>query len=243
MRSLGCNYLATGHYIKKMKKRHNKKIVYELFCSKDKKKDQSYFLYGLKQSQLKHLIFPLGSYLKSEVKAMAKKLSLPVYNKPESQEICFIPEKTHYSFLKRNLRLKAGLIKNMKGKILGSHGGLELYTLGQRQGLNIGGTGPFYVVKINHKNNTLFVSQNHNDELLYSNKFKIGNVNWISGLVPKKTEKISVRIRHQSKPIVCKIIDNCVFLTVTARAIMPGQSAVFYKGQKLLGGGIIKKVL
>ena len=240
---LGCDYLATGHYIKKSKIKNKKiKIIYRLSTAKDNNKDQSYFLYNLKQSQLKDLLFPLGNYTKSEVRALAKKFKLPVYEKSESQEICFIPEKTHYPFLKRQLKLKPGPIKDFKGKILGQHEGLPLYTLGQRQGIKIGGIGPFYVVKLNYKTNTLFVSNNHNDKLLYTKKFKIKNINWVSGKPPKRSNKFGVKIRYQAKTISCTINKNTVTLKTPQRAIMPGQSAVFYQRQQVLGGGIINQI-
>jgi len=251
-KSLGCDYLATGHYVKIRKQRTESReqkaeilSLISVFCSlkmaNDKNKDQSYFLYNLTQGQLKNLLFPLGDYTKAQVKTIAKKLKLPVYKKPESQEICFIAEKTHYPFLKRHLKLKSGLIKTLGGKILGQHHGLPLYTLGQREGIGIGGIGPFYVVKLDHKSNTLFVSKNRDDKLLFTKKFEIKNVSWISGQAPKISEKIGVKIRYQTKTIPCIIKKNIVTLKTSKRAIMPGQSAVFYQGQKVLGGGIIKK--
>lgn len=238
---IGCDYLATGHYVKKTKKQENKKTIYELIAGKDTNKDQSYFLYTLTQNQLKHLIFPLGNLTKIEVRKIAKKLNLPVYQKPESQEICFVPEITHYPFLKRHLKLKPGPIKTLDGEILGYHQGLPLYTLGQREGIGIGGIGPFYVVKLDYKNNTLVVSPNRDDKLLYTKKFKVKEVNWISGQQPKKAEKFGVKIRYQAKTIPCNINKNIITLNIPQRAVMPGQSAVFYQGQQVLGGGIIIK--
>jgi len=251
---LGCDYLATGHYvrIRKQKTESRRQKKRDLFlisdlCSletaKDKQKDQSYFLYNLKQSQLKHLFFPLGDYTKPQVRAIAKKLKLPVYQKAESQEICFIPEKTHYPFLKRHLKLKPGPIKTLDNKILGQHQGLPLYTLGQREGIGIGGIGPFYVVRLNYKNNILFISQNRDDKLLYTKKFKIKDINWISGQPPKKSETFGVKIRYQTKTVPATLNKNIAILKTPKRAIMPGQSAVFYHGQKVLGGGIIDSLL
>ncbi|MFA6254578.1 MAG: tRNA 2-thiouridine(34) synthase MnmA [Patescibacteria group bacterium] len=245
---LGCDYLATGHYaeIRKQKSENRNLSLISGLCflktAKDKQKDQSYFLYTLTQNQLKHLLFPLGNLTKTEVRAIAKKLKLPVYQKAESQEICFIPEKTHYPFLKRHLKLKPGPIKNLAGKALGQHDGLPLYTLGQRQGIKIGGIGPFYVVKLDYKTNTLFVSNNRDDKLLYTKKFKIKELNWILGQPPKKSEKFGVKIRYQAKTIPCTINKNIVTLKIPQRAIMPGQSAVFYQGQTVLGGGVINSI-
>jgi len=232
---LGCNYLATGHYLKIAQEKNHK---YKIFCASDKNKDQSYFLYNLKQDQLAHLIFPLGKYQKSETRKIAEKLKLPVFEKPDSQEICFISESDHYSFLKRNLKLKSGPIKNLDGKILGQHQGLALYTLGQRKGIKVGGTGPYYVVKIDKRNNTLYISNNFNEKKIYHQKFKIKNINWISGKKPSN-KNLSVKIRYQAKPVKARIEGSTVYLKKTQRAVMPGQSAVFYAGKELLGGGII----
>ena len=188
------------------------------------------------------MLFPLGELTKTEVRTIAKKLKLPVYQKPESQEVCFVPEKTHYPFLKRHLKLKPGSIKTIAGKTLGQHEGLPLYTLGQRQGIKIGGIGPFYVVKLDYKTNTLFVSKNRDDELLYVKKFKIKNISWVSGKPPKKSEKFGVKIRYQAKTIPCGLNKNIVTLKTPQRAIMSGQSAVFYKSNRILGGGIISNI-
>ncbi|MFA5022606.1 MAG: tRNA 2-thiouridine(34) synthase MnmA [Patescibacteria group bacterium] len=237
---LGCDYLATGHYAKISKLKSQK---LKLNQANDLNKDQSYFLYNLTQSQLKHLIFPLANLTKLQVRQLAKKFKLSVHQKPESQEICFIAEKNHYPFLKRNLKLKPGPIKNLSGQTLGQHDGLPLYTLGQRQGIKIGGPGPFYVVKINYKNNILFVSNNHNDKLIYTKKFELKNINWIFGQGPKKPAKFGVKIRYQAKTIPAVINKNIVTLKTPARAVMPGQSAVFYQGSEVLGGGIIKRLL
>jgi len=245
---LGCDYLATGHYVRivtRNKRQETKKNLSLVTChlslkqAKDKQKDQSYFLYTLDQRQLGHLLFPLGNLTKPQVRQLAKKFMLPVYQKSESQEICFVPEKDHYSFLKKYLNLKPGTIKNSAGQILGQHDGLPLYTLGQRQGIKIGGTGPYYVVKLDYKNNVLFVSNNHNDKLLLTKKFKIKEANWIAGQSPKNIKGAGVKIRYQAKTIPAKINNNIVTLQKPQRAIMPGQSAVFYQGDKLLGGGII----
>ncbi|OGY46794.1 MAG: tRNA 2-thiouridine(34) synthase MnmA [Candidatus Buchananbacteria bacterium RIFCSPHIGHO2_02_FULL_38_8] len=231
-RVLGCNYLATGHYIKK--------TTNQLLRAKDKNKDQSYFLYNLKQSQLKHLLFPLGNYTKTQVRAMAKKWNLPAKNRPESQEICFVSGKSHNEFLKHHLKLKPGSIVTTQGKTVGQHKGLPLYTLGQRKGIKVGGIGPFYVVKMNYKTNTLIVSEKKDDSLLYHKIFRIKNTNWINGK-PRKTLNCEVKIRHQAPSVKCKIINNQVTLSKPLRAITPGQSAVFYKNQQLLGGGVIDK--
>ena len=248
-KTLNCDYLATGHYVKhvtynlpasnEVERKHETK--HELFQGKDKFKDQSYFLYVLKKSQLNHFLFPLGDYTKKQVRTLAKKYKLPSASRPDSQEICFTPGKNHYEFLKKYLKLKPGPIVTINKEKVGEHDGLPLYTLGQRKGIKIGGTGPFYVVKINYKTNTLVVSKNKNDSNLFTKEFKIKQANWL--VKPKWPLICKVKIRHQSPSIKCKVKNNIVILDKPQRAVMPGQSAVFYQGKKLLGGGVISSTI
>ncbi len=232
---LGCDYLATGHYIKNSSPKTQAPKLYQ---AKDKKKDQSYFLYTLKSNQLKHLLFPLGNYTKTQVRALAKKWRLPAASRPDSQEICFTPAKNHYSFLKRYLKLKPGPIVTIEGKKVGQHEGLPLYTLGQRKGIKVGGIGPFYVVKMDYKNNRLIVSNKKDDPALLIKKFTIKEANWVA----KKPTTCQVKIRYQAPSVKCKIVGNVVTLGKLQRAVMSGQSAVFYQGKRLLGGGVIDKI-
>jgi tRNA-specific 2-thiouridylase len=241
-KKLGFDFLATGHYARLKQK--NKK--FSLHAAKDKNKDQSYFLYTLNQNELKHLIFPLGGYTKTQVRGLAKKFKLPTAEKPESQEICFIPGKSHNEFLRRHLKLKPGKIKTLDGKIVGAHQGLALYTIGQRKGIKIGGTGPYYAVKMDYKTNILYVVNGGNDKILYNNKLTAKNVNWLSGVEPKLPLKCRAVIRYGHQPEKCVIIKinknkYQVKFAKAQRAIAPGQSAVFYLGQEVLGGGIIEK--
>ena len=236
--ALDCDYLATGHYLRLKK---NKVKNYRVFRGKDNDKDQSYFLYNLKQEQLNHLLFPLGDFTKDQVRAMAKKMKLPVYQKPESQEICFISEKDRYPFFKKYLKTEIGPVVNSKGQEIGKHKGYALYTPGQRKGLNIGGGPAYYVNKISPKNNKIHVIDNSEDKSLFSKSFKIKNINWILQK-PKAGKKIQVKLRHQAKPVKAKVINKEVFLDCPARSVVAGQSAVFYYGNELLGGGIIHSV-
>lgn len=259
-KELGYDYVATGHYARIKRKAQNAKRKtkeFKLLRGKDKKKDQSYFLYTLTQEQLSHLIFPLGDYTKDEVRKMAKKFKLPVAKKKDSQEICFIPEKNHNEFLKRHIKMKPGQITVLlplnkgetkrESKTVGRHQGLPLYTIGQRKGVEIGGIGPFYVAKTDYKTNTLFVVKDAHDPFLYSDSFKIKNINWISGKKPKLPLKCRVVIRYGHKAEKCEVIklkvksnnEYKVEFTKPQRAITPGQSGVFYKGEEILGGGII----
>jgi len=238
-KKMKADFLATGHYVKKSAKKT--KLIYKLLRAKDKSKDQSYFLWKLNQGQLKHTLFPLGNYTKEEVKSLAKKFKLPVLNIPESQEICFIKNTCH-DFLNRYLKLNLGKIVDAKGKIIGKHNGLWFYTVGQRKGIKLPG-GPFYVVDKNLKKNLLIVSKNKKD--LERKELIAENVNWISGKEPNLPLKIKAKIRYRhelASAIICREKQKTkykILFKKSQRAITPGQSVVFYKGQELLGGGII----
>ena len=243
-KTLGCDFIATGHYAKIKNKKLLHVTCYMLHAAMDKSKDQTYFLYTLTQNQLKHILFPVGDYTKKQVRLLAKKFDLPVYNKPESQEVCFIHDKTPDNFLKKYLKLKPGPIITDQGKRVGEHSGLSLYTLGQRRGLNIGGTGPYYVIAKDKKTNALIVSNNKNHPALLTDKFEINKLNWISGK-QKLPLTCQVRIRHQAPLENCEIIQQknkaIVKLAKPLRAVTPGQSAVFYHHGTVLGGGIINQ--
>lgn len=236
---LGYDYVATGHYII-LKKIGNK---YRLFKSRDKDKDQTYFLYTLSQEQLSHLLFPLGEYEKKDVRKLAKKNNLPVAEKKDSTEICFINEKNHNGFLKRNLKLTPGEIKLINGEIIGRHQGLPLYTIGQRKGIEIGGKGPYYAARMDYKTNTLYVTDNSTDPILFKDSSITKNVNWISGEEPKMPLNCEAVIRYRHKPVRCRVEKKeknyIVYFKEPQRAITKGQSVVFYLGEELLGGGII----
>lgn len=239
-RKLGFDYVASGHYAKIIK---NKNYL-SLAKAKDRKKDQSYFLYKLGQDQLKSLIFPLGDFLKSETREIAKKLDLPTAKKSESQEICFIPGKSHNEFLARHLKLKPGKICAPDGKQVGEHKGLALYTLGQRKGIEIGGIGPFYALSQDFKNNILYVTNNRDDASFFQDSFLIKEANWIK---PNLKFPLSCQavIRYGGELADCKITKNTdnnqylVKLAKPLRAITSGQSAVFYFNEECLGGGVI----
>lgn len=264
-KKMSFDYVASGHYarIKKTRKQKNKKakFIYKLYRAKDKEKDQSYFLYNLTQEQLKHLIFPLGDFKKEEVRKMARRFGLPVHAKKDSQEICFIPGKSHNEFLKRYIKMKPGPIKILnnipsisKGGrregIIGKHSGLPLYTIGQRRGVEIGGTGPYYVAKLDYKKNILYVVDDVNHPSLYSDQLIAKNVNWISGNEPKLPLQCEAVIRYRHKAVKSKVdgrkstVDGrneyVVRFSEPQRAVTPGQSVVFYKKDEVLGGGIIK---
>ena len=228
--ALDAQYIATGHYARVNKGR--------LFKGKDKTKDQSYFLWTLSQSQLKRVLFPIGDYTKKEVGAMARKWDLPVYEKKESQEICFIPDGDIRRFLKKRIGVKKGLIITTKGEKVGEHEGLAYYTIGQRKGIKIGGIGPFYVVDKNFKNNALIVAQSDFNEALFKKEMRIKSINWITKK-PKFPLKCKVKIRYLTPAVPATIKGTKVIFDKKQRAITPGQSAVFYLRDEVLGGGII----
>ena len=244
-KKLGFDFVASGHYVSLKEK--NKKFIMQ--AAKDKTKDQSYFLYTFNQKELAHLLFPLGNYTKKQVRQLAKKFKLPVAEKSESQEICFIPNKNHNEFLKRHLKLKPGnikitpLIRGARG-VIGRHLGLPLYTIGQRKGIEIGGTGPYYAAKMDYKKNILYVVNNGNDKNLYNNKLIAKNVNWLLDDKLKFPLNCQAVIRYRHKPVKCIVTKNNknslkVKFSEPQRAITPGQSVVFYKKDEVLGGGII----
>lgn len=242
MKTLKADYVATGHYarIQKKKDGKSKTISYKLFEARDKNKDQSYFLYRLTQKELAKIVFPLGNYTKPKIREIARKTGLSIYDKEESQDICFIPSGGYEKFLKENLNLKKGEIVDLKGKTLGIHEGLPLYTIGQRKGIKIGGNGPFYVIQKYFKKNKLLVANKEEDLGLLGKKISIKNISWINDKV-KFPLKALVRTRYRSYPVYAIINNKEITFKEPQKSITPGQSAVFYsKNGEVLGGGIIK---
>jgi tRNA-specific 2-thiouridylase len=216
---------------------------FHLMIAKDKNKDQSYFLWTLKQKQLARCLFPIGDYLKPEVRKMAKKFGLPNHDKKDSQGVCFIGPLDMKNFLQTQIKTKKGNIIHLNGKVLGSHDGVYYYTIGQRHGLDISiGGGPYYVVSKDIKKNIIYVGD---EKDLYSKKLKVSNISWISGK-PKFPVKLDVRLRYRAglkKAILKKnglTGQGELELKTSERAITSGQSAVFYRKGELLGGGIIE---
>lgn len=250
VRKQGGDFLATGHYARiqreiqnpkfeirnKSKIQNSKsKIIYHLLKGIDSKKDQTYFLYNLNQKQLSQILFPLGDYKKEDIKKLAKKHKLKT-TEQESQEVCFINTNL-YDFLKHRVDFKPGEVIDTDGNMLGKHRGLPFYTIGQRAG--VGGKGPYFVVSLNKKKNKLIITNKTDDPALFKNELKIKNANWISGVI----KKVNVQIRYNDNLVkaVIKKSGNyyLIKLEKSKRAITPGQSAVFYKGDECLGGGII----
>jgi len=240
--ALKFDYVATGHYLKIKKVGRE----YKLYRAVDKNKDQSYFLYTFDQAELSHLLFPLANYKKPRVRELAKKWHLPVAEKGESQEICFIPGKHHNDFLKKYISLHPGDIKLLSdGKVLGQHQGLSLYTIGQRRGIEIGGTGPYYAAQFDWKHNALYVVKDFDDPIFYQDSLIAQKVNWTSGKEPKLPLDCAAVIRYRHEAVGCRVGSKDskgykVLFNKAQRAITPGQSVVFYRGAEVLGGGIIR---
>ena len=231
---LDADYIATGHYA------CLRRETLKLYKGKDADKDQSYFLWKLNRRQLRQVLFPAGNYTKNQVRQLAKKFKLPVFNAPESMEICFI-QTTVDDFFRKYFKTKPGEIIDNKGKILGSHQGLWFYTIGQRKGIKLS-AGPFYVLDKDLKRNVLIVTRDEKD--LYKKEIIVKNCNFISAEKIKLPFKVAVKIRyrHRSAPATIYKKQNTKYyirFNRAQRAVTPGQSAVFYKKQELLGGGII----
>lgn len=228
---MGGDFVATGHYARIENGM--------LMKGRDKEKDQSYFLWQLNQKKLSKVLFPVGGYTKPEVRKLAKEFNLPTAETPESQEVCFVQDTTN-NFLKKYLKTKPGKIVDVGGKVVGQHNGLWFYTIGQRKGLEIQ-QGPWFVVGKDFKKNILIVSKNKKD--LLKKGLTAKNINWI--LSQKLPLNAEVKIRYRSKLAKAKIIKFGrgvrIIFDKPQQAITPGQSAVFYSGKELLGGGIIEK--
>ncbi len=247
--SMGADKIATGHYAQ-IKEYDG---LFSLLKADDSTKDQSYFLYRLNQHQLSKSIFPLGKLLKKDVREIAKKESLHNSDKKDSTGICFIGERPFTEFLNRYIENSPGPIKNEYGKTLGEHIGLMFYTLGQRQGLGIGGSKtsngePWFVAEKDIKENTLIVAQGHNHPLLFKDGLIAKQMHWIHGSLPKKHWVYAAKTRYRQPDSPCEIDmikDDYVeiFFGQKQWAITPGQSVVVYESNVCLGGAVIEKAI
>jgi tRNA-specific 2-thiouridylase len=243
---LGADMMATGHYVRKSYNNGE----FQLLKGLDQNKDQSYFLYTINQFQLSKTLFPVGEIEKPEVRHIAENLGLDVYNKKDSTGICFIGEKRFQDFLSSYLKPNPGDIVNPSGQIIGKHNGLMYYTIGQRQGLGIGGVKnallePWFVIAKNHNNNQLIAAQSDYEDLMLDDYLIAKNLSWISAKPPQLPLKCSAKIRYRQADQNCEISmlgDNSIAVNFTEpqRAITPGQSIVFYQGDECLGGAVIE---
>lgn len=233
--------ISTGHYAFIEKQEDG----YVLKRGRDKEKDQSYFLFNLSQEQLRHIILPLGRYTKREVRRLARQFKIGVENKIESQEICFIPDNNYPEFIKRRLPdkiIREGDIVTREGRTLGRHKGLPFYTIGQRRGLGIGHKSPLYVVNIDMKKNLLIVGEKKE---LFQKSLFAEVVNWNIPVEEGGPVNAEVQIRYRHRPAKARITPNQeggaeVDFQTAQRAVTPGQAAVFYKKDMVIGGGWIK---
>jgi tRNA-uridine 2-sulfurtransferase len=246
---LGADLIATGHYarVREVDGR------FELLKALDHTKDQSYFLHRLNQAQLSKTLFPLGEIPKTEVRKIAEQLQLPNAKKKDSTGICFIGERPFREFLNRYLSYKPGPMKTPDGAIVGEHVGLSFYTLGQRKGIGIGGmkshknengdSDPWYVARKDVDANTLYVVQGHDHPWLLSSALEAGQASWIAGTAPDEgTMSAKTRYRQADVPCTLQVGGSDIFsldFETPQWAVTPGQSAVLYRGEVCLGGGII----
>jgi tRNA-specific 2-thiouridylase len=246
-RQIGAERLATGHYARI--RRNEQTGRYELLRARDDSKDQSYFLWGLTQEQLSRSEFPLGELTKEEVRALAREVNLPVAEKPESMELCFVPSGNYVQFIHAYSREVGKPISNAEGEIvtedgtvLGRHTGVHNYTIGQRKGLGFATGKPVYVLAIDPEKNRVIVGE---DDSLRTTSFEIENVNWISIAEPAAPLCAQVKIRHKHDPspaTVEALPGDLARITFDSpqRAITPGQAAAIYSGDVVLAGGWIK---
>jgi tRNA-uridine 2-sulfurtransferase len=238
--STGAEFIATGHYVNKIKIDN----TYQLARAIDNKKDQSYFLYRLNQHQISHSLFPLGNLEKPRVREIASKIKLPNAQKKDSTGICFIGKRPFREFLQRYMPTEKGKIVDINGKPLGEHIGLMYYTIGQRKGLGIGGLGePWFVVDKNLTTNELIVVQGHNHPLLLKQELFANQLSFGSGYLPKEG-RYSAKTRYRMHDANCNLtyIDKDTIKLIFDEpqwAITPGQSVVIYSGNNCIGGGII----
>ncbi len=241
-KSLGADYIATGHYAINEYDQKSKRFL--LKRGVDESKDQSYFLYRLNQDILPYILFPLGRLKKSQSRELAKKFGLKNYKKEESQEICFIPDDNYKKFLTQHISetIKPGNFEDKEGNILGEHQGIPFYTIGQRKGLRVSLNKRMYVIEINSRQNLITLGA---DKDLYKDKLLVKDLNFISGDKLSDSMKVGVKIRYNSKkfPAIISPYGNDKILINfegPQRAITPGQSAVFYQGDVVIGGGIME---
>jgi tRNA-specific 2-thiouridylase len=238
--AMGATHLATGHYARII----HDESRYHIVRAVDSKKDQSYVLSILTQGLLAHTLLPLGKYEKTEVRALANSLSLPVADQPDSQDLCFIGSDDYREFLSRRAPtlIEFGQIRNTEGKIVGEHKGLFGYTIGQRKGIGLSMPEPQYVISKDQKTNTLIIGSK---ESLGRSSFSVDKINWISGNTPTDTLHINVQARYKARETPASVTSSgngsaLVELEEPLPDVTPGQLAAFYDGDICLGGGIIR---
>jgi tRNA-specific 2-thiouridylase len=246
-RQIGAERLATGHYARI--RRNQASGCWELLRARDESKDQSYFLWGLSQEQLSRSEFPLGELTKEEVRELARRTNLPVAEKPESMELCFVPNGNYVQFIQSYSReagipisTSEGEIVTEDGVVVGRHSGVHNFTIGQRRGLGFAAGKPLYVLSIDPEKNRVVVGS---DEALRTTSFEVQNLNWVSLDEPSAPIRASVKIRHKHEPAPATVEplpgnSARIVFDVPQRAVTPGQGAVFYDRDRVLGGAWIR---
>ena len=241
-RALGAEQVATGHYARKDQDGRGR---LRLLKGADPAKDQSYFLFGLTPQQLAAALFPIGHLRKTEVRRLARERGLPVADKAESQEICFVPDGDYAAFVEREsgAELRPGPIVDTGGREIGRHGGVHRFTVGQRRGLGLASSRPLYVLSVRPQTQTIVVGE---DEGLLADRLVVRELGWLSIPAPAAALRARVRIRHrhaEAEALVTPLGDGRaeVRFDTPQRAITPGQAAVFYDGEVCLGGGWIEQ--
>jgi tRNA-specific 2-thiouridylase len=246
-RQIGAERLATGHYARIRKNEQTGR--WELSRARDRSKDQSYFLWGLTQEQLSRSVFPLGQMTKEEVRALARRTNLPVAEKPESMELCFVPTGDYVQFIQAyskdagiSFPIGEGEIVTEDGAVVGRHNGVHNFTIGQRKGLGFAAGKPLYVLSIDPQENRVVVGDDHS---LRKTSFEVQGVNWVSIEQPPGPVRAGVKIRHKHEPAAATVdpmdaTNAQVTFDDPQRAITPGQAAVFYDGERVLGGAWIR---
>jgi tRNA-specific 2-thiouridylase len=243
--SLGAEYIATGHYVAKGFVNNSPEHEALLLRGADVNKDQSYFLYTLQQHQLRKSLFPLGELEKPVVRAIADEQGFVTHNKKDSTGICFIGERRFKDFLSTYLKPNPGTMVDVNGKHIGEHDGLMYYTLGQRQGLNIGGAGEaWYVAGKDISGNELLVVQGHDHPAMLTQTVKANGLDWVSAEAPKVGDVLTAKTRYRQQDHQCEVIaiddkDLTVRFDQPQRAVTPGQALVFYDARNCLGGATI----
>ena len=245
-RQIGAKRLATGHYARI--RRNDQTGRYELLRAADDAKDQSYFLFGLTQEQMARTVFPLGELTKEDVRAIARRAGLPVAEKPESQEICFVPSGNYVRFIEAYLEERGSCLWNepgevvtTSGEVIGRHEGVHRYTVGQRRGLGVAAGRPMYVVEIDPAANRVVVGE---EGELRRQRCEVRDINWIPFAAPAEPLRALVKIRHRHEAAAASVEGlgaktARVRFDVPQRAVTPGQAAVFYCGERVIGGGWI----
>jgi tRNA-uridine 2-sulfurtransferase len=239
-RAYDAEQLATGHYARITRDEHGR---YHLHRGADNSKDQTYFLFSLTQEQLSRAAFPVGDLDKDTVREHARRLNLHVTQKPDSQEICFVPDGNYAAFVERQApeATRPGTIVNNEGRVVGTHGGVHRFTIGQRKGLGLSASEPLYVLEIKPDSAQVVVGSR---DSLGRNTLSASQVNWISGIAPEDWLRVSAQIRHRHAAAAARVRRTDegraeLEFDTPQTAITPGQAVVFYNGEEVLGGGWI----